>query len=188
MPRSNLSSRSRLERELVRRLMAAFFRLEMKQAGVVTVVGLLKELPKAGVDIVMRPPGLEPSVIFNAAVFANAQEDDAVNDALDGKVGFALGEFCVAQRQILGEGLAPGFDGLEKGIVYGGGAALGFVLLGVFVERAFEDGFAGEDAGDFIPARCIFRKRNIEECERRTPCLFDRALRGSHRRQTLQNP
>ncbi len=66
--------------------MAAFLRFEMKQAGVVTVVGLLKKLTQARVDIVFAGESLQLAIVFNATPFADAQEDDAVNNALDGEV------------------------------------------------------------------------------------------------------
>jgi hypothetical protein len=74
-----------------------------------------------------------------------------------------LRELFIAQREVLGKGLAPGFNSLEKSVVNGGRAALGFIFLGVFIEGALQDSVAGEDAGDFVPARCIFSEGNIED-------------------------
>jgi hypothetical protein len=84
------------QRKLVRRLMATFFRLEVEQPGVIAVVRFLEELAKPGVDVVMIRQGLELSIILDAPAFADAQEDNPIDDALDGKVGFALGQLFVA--------------------------------------------------------------------------------------------
>ena len=97
------------EREFVRVFVAALFFLEVEQAGVVAGVGVLKELAQARINAVAVDEGAEPAVILDTAVFANAKKDDAVNDALDGEVQFALRELGIAQGEILGEFLAPAF-------------------------------------------------------------------------------
>ena len=94
--------------ELVGGFVAALLRLEVEEAGVVAVVGLLEELAEARVDAVAVDEGAEAAVVLDAAVFADAQEDDAVNDALDGEVEFALGELGVAEGEVAGEFGAPG--------------------------------------------------------------------------------
>src|SRR5437773_2478528 len=148
--------------EFVGRFVAVLLRFEVEEAGIVAVVGLLELLSKARVNAVAVGQGLEASVILNAAAFADAQENDAVNDALDGEVEFALGELGIAQGEVAGQVGAPAFDGLQKFVVNVGCAALGFGGLSKLVERAFENGIAGEDAGDFVPAFGVVRVRNIE--------------------------
>ena len=58
------------------------------------------------------------------AVLADAQEDDAVDGALDGKVEFALRELGIAHGEIAREIRAPLFDFVEKCVVDFGRAAL----------------------------------------------------------------
>ena len=143
--------------------MAALLRLEVEQAGVVAGVGLLEKLAEPGIDAVAVGEGAEAAVVLDAAALADAQEDDAVDDALDGEVEFALGELGVAEGEVAGEVGAPGFDGLEELVVHVGGAALGPGGFGELVEGAFEDGVAGEDAGDFIPALGVFGVGDVED-------------------------
>ena len=155
--------------------MAALLRFEMEQAGVVAVVGLLEELAQARVDAVAVDEGAEAAVVFDAAVFADAQEDDAVNDALDGEVEFALGELGVAQGEVAGELVAPALDVFEEGVVDVGGAALGLGGFGELVERAFEDGLAGEDAGDLVPALGVLGVGGVEDAAGGGCVVFGRA-------------
>ncbi len=141
---------------MVRRLVAVAFGLEMKEAGIVAGVRLLEELAKAGINAVAVDQGLQAAIIFQAAALADAQEDDAVNDALDGEIEFALGEPRVAQRQVAGQLGAPALDCLEEFVVNVGSTALGFGGLGEFVKGAFEDGVTGKDALNLIPALGVF--------------------------------
>src|ERR1035437_1395539 len=134
----------KLEREFVGRFMPVFLGAEMEQAGVVAVVGLFKEFAKARINFVAVGQRAQPSIILNAAPFADTQKDDAVNDALNGEVEFALGKLFVSQGKILREFLAPRFDGFKKGVVNVGSAALGFAGFRKLVERAFEDSLAGK--------------------------------------------
>ena len=112
------------EGEFVRRFVAVFLGSEVEEAGVVAGVGLLEKLRQAGIDAVAVDEGAEAAIVFDAAVFADAQEDDAVYDALDGEVEFALGKLRVAEGEVAGEVGAPGLDGLEELVVNVGGAAL----------------------------------------------------------------
>src|SRR5439155_2532319 len=119
-------------------------------------------LGKARVNSVAVGQGLEASVILDAASFANAQKNDAVDDALDGEVEFALGEFRISQREVTGEVGPPAFDRFEKLIVHVRRAALGLRGFGELVEHAFENGVAGEDARDFVPSFGVVGVRNVE--------------------------
>src|SRR5207247_11007381 len=68
--------------------------------------------------------------------------------ALDGEVEFALRELLVSEREIFSEVFAPGLDGFEENVVNVRRVALGFDGFGELVERAFENGVAGEDANN----------------------------------------
>ena len=94
------------EGQFVGRFVAALLRLEVEQAGVVAVVGRLEQLAEARVDAVAVDQRAEAAVVLDAAVFADAEEDDAVNDALDGEVEFALGEPGIAEGEVAGQFLA----------------------------------------------------------------------------------
>ncbi len=88
---------------------------------------------------------------FDAAIFGDAQEDDAVDGHLDGIVQFALVELRVAQGDIARQQIAPAFDLGEEGVIDFGGAALAGSGFGVTVEGALQDGIARKDGGDLIP-------------------------------------
>jgi hypothetical protein len=55
--------------------------------------------------------------VLDAAVFADAQEDDAVDDPLDGEVQRALVQGIVAQGEVARQLLAPFLDFDEEGFV-----------------------------------------------------------------------
>ena len=135
---------------------AVFFGLEVEEAGVVAFVGAVVEGEESFIDVGAVEEGLELGVGFDGAVFADAEEDEAVDGALDGEVEPAVGEVGVAEGEVAGEGVAPGFDFGEEGGIDFGGAFFLFGGLGVFVEGTLEDGFFGEDVGDFGPAVGVF--------------------------------
>jgi hypothetical protein len=108
----------------------------VEQAGVVFVIGLLKKLAEPLVDVSTIHECQETTVVFNVAVFADTQEDDAVNDALNSKVEFSLGQLGIAEREVLSKRLAPRFDLVEKGIIDTGCAPLGSGTLCELVKRA----------------------------------------------------
>ena len=135
--------------------------MEVKEAGVVTVVGMLEEGEQALIDVGAVGLAAELLVGFDAAVLADAQENEAVDGDLDGVVELARGEVGIAQGEVAGEGVAPFFDFGEKGVVHFGSAS--FLSGGdVFVEGTFEDGVAGEDVGDFVPAVGVLVVFDIE--------------------------
>jgi hypothetical protein len=80
-------------------------------------------------------------------------------------VGFdaAVTEVGIAQGQVAGEHHAPVFDLLQEGGIDGGGAAFGLVGLGELIERSFEDGLAGEGAGDVVPVVGIIFIAQIQD-------------------------
>lgn len=71
--------------------------------------------------------GLDP------AIFANAEKDEPVDRALDGEIQLVDGQLRIAQCEILCQGLAPGFDFLQKLGIDSRGAAFA-VGDGMFVE------------------------------------------------------
>ena len=114
--------------EFVGGFMAALLGFEMEEAGVVAGVGLLEKLGKARIDAVAVGEGAEAAIVFDAAAFADAQENDAVYDPLDGEIEFALGKLRVPEGEVAGEVGAPGFDRSQEFVVNVGGA---FGLRGV---------------------------------------------------------
>ena len=149
------------QRQLVRGFMPILLSLEVEQAGVVPGVGFLEKLAKAGIDPVAVDEGAEASVVFDAAALADAQENDPVNNTLDGEVKLALGELGVAEGEVAGQVGAPGFDSLKELFIDVAGAALALNRFSELVERAFEHRIPGEDARDFIPAPGVFGVRNV---------------------------
>ena len=141
---------SEAEGEPVGRLVAAFFAGEVEEAGVVAEIGALKDFAEAGVDLGAGGEGEQLTVGPDAAVFGDAEEDDAVEDALDGEVEFALGE-GVAEGEVAGEEVAPVLHVGEEFVVELGGAAFALGGGGVFVEGAAKDGVLGKDGGDLVP-------------------------------------
>jgi len=75
---------------------------------------------------------------FDAAIFADAEENDSVDDALDSEIQAGLVEGVVAKRQIFSKALSPLFHFFQKGIIefLGSGLAVGF---DEFVECAVEN-------------------------------------------------
>jgi len=78
------------EGELVGGFGAVLFAGEVKDARVVAFVGAAEELGEAGVDARAVGDGLDAGVGLDAPRFRDAEEDDAVDGALDGEVELAL--------------------------------------------------------------------------------------------------
>jgi len=135
---------------------------EVEDAGVVLVVGLEAEgVNEVVVDVGLLGEVQEPLVGLEAAVFGHAQEDDAVNGALDGGVEVVGGEGGVAQGEVAGEAFAPSLDLAEELGVHLGGAALA-LGGGVLVEGAGPDGVAGEDVPQLAPAVGVLVAGEVE--------------------------
>ena len=137
-------------REVVGRFGSILFGVEVKEAGVVSVVGLFVEIAKPPIDVLAVEERLKLGVGFDATVFANAEEDDPVDGALDGKVQLVDGECGIAHRQVLGERFAPRFDLFQELSIDRGRATLA-IGDGILVEGAFEDCLLGKDGGDLVP-------------------------------------
>ncbi len=101
--------------------------VEMKQTGIVFGVGLAELLQHALVHILAILQGHQTSVILNAAILGNAQEDDAINGLLYGVVQFALGQCRIAQGDISRKLFAPLLDLGEKSRIHASRAAFLFV-------------------------------------------------------------
>lgn len=69
--------------------------MKVKEPGVVAFIGLTKKPAHAVIGVLAIEQRLEPPIDLDAAIFANAQEDDAINDALDREVQIALRQFRV---------------------------------------------------------------------------------------------
>ncbi|GAK56125.1 hypothetical protein U27_03087 [Candidatus Vecturithrix granuli] len=76
------------------------FGFEMENTGIVAVVGLIEEFEQAGIHLHTILQSHQPAVFFNAAIFADAQEDQAVNRALHRKIEFAPGHTRITQGNI----------------------------------------------------------------------------------------
>ena len=79
------------------------------------------------------------------------------------KIQFARFEVVVPEGEVLGELQPPVFNFGEEGRVDFGGPPFPFVRVGVFVERATEDGFAGKRPGNLRPLLCevgVFEKHD----------------------------
>ncbi len=150
------------EGEFVGGFVAAFFGGEMEKAGVVAEVGALENFAEAGVDLGAGGEGEELAVGLDAAVFGDAEEDDAVEDALDGEVEFAFGE-GVAEGEVAGEEVAPVLHVGEELVVEFGGAAFALGRGGVFVEGAAEHGVLGKDGGDLVPFLRVLVEGAVED-------------------------
>jgi hypothetical protein len=151
-----------VERKGVGSFVAAFLGFKMEEAGVVAVVSMLEELAEAGINAVAIYECLELAVVFNAAAFADAEENDAIDDALDGKVEFALGKIGVFAGEVFGKVGAPGFDGFEEGIIDIRSSAFALGGFSIAIEGAFKNGIAREDGGDFIPFLCVFIEGEVK--------------------------
>ena len=150
------------EGETVGGFVAALFGGEVEEARVVAEVGAFENLAQARVDARAGGEGLELAEGLDAAVLGDAQEDDAVEDALDGEVEFAFVE-GVALGEVDGEELAPVFQVGEEVVVELGSAAFAAGGGGVFVEGTLEDGVFGEDGGDLVPAGGEFLEGAVED-------------------------
>ena len=88
-------------REFVGRSARSFSGLEMKEAGVVAIVGLVEEIPQPLVDVLPFSSAWKLAVRLDAAIFADAQEDNAVDGELDGVIQLAVAELGIAQARFL---------------------------------------------------------------------------------------
>ena len=56
---------------------------EMKQAGVIAVIGFVEQFPQPGVSIIAVAEAAQTAVFLNAPVFRDAQENNPVDGSLD---------------------------------------------------------------------------------------------------------
>jgi len=148
--------------EFVGRVGSVFFPVEVEEAGIVAFVGTVVEGEQPLINTLAVQEGLELGVGFDAAIFGDAEEDKPVDGALDGKIELAVGEGGIAEGEVAGQGVAPGFDLGEEGGIDLGGAFLAFGGFYVFVEGAFEDGVARKDRCDVVPAFAVLVVGEVE--------------------------
>ena len=159
----------------------------MEEPGVVLGVGVFEDFTEPQVDVRTVRQALEPAIRFDAPIFADAEEDDPVNDALNAEIEFSLGQARIAQGEVLGQLAPPTLDGPEKIVIDLGCAALGLVLFRVFVEGSLEDRVFGKDGGDPVPLFGVILEPAQENPGGRRGSVFVRFDRGSHRRRIPRN-
>src|SRR5207244_6658669 len=103
-----------LESEFVRGFGSFFFRTEVEEAGVVAIVRLVIEVNKPPINVLSVEQGLKLRVVLDPAIFADAQENDAVNYALDRKVQFVDIEGRIPHRHIAGKRVTPLLDLVQQ--------------------------------------------------------------------------
>ena len=79
--------------------------MEVKETGVVAVVGLLVEVAQPTIDVLPVQQRLQLTIGLDSAVFCDAEEDEPVDSALDGKVQLVDSQRGIAECKILGERL-----------------------------------------------------------------------------------
>jgi hypothetical protein len=153
----------------------------VEEPGAVAGIGVAEELFEPVVGLLAVEQRLELSDGLGAAVLGDAEEDDAVDDPLDGKVQRGLVQGVVAQGEVAGQFLAPVFDLFEKrDVEFLPAAALG--RLAIAVKLALEDGTLAEGPFDEVPAADLFevsdilasRRRRLVELFGRDPAVVDR--------------
>ena len=133
------------------------FRFEMEQAGIVFEVCSLVELHKLAVNLFPLAQLKKLVEGFDAAVLADAQEDDPVNRLLYSEIKLAfVFHLGVAQCDVACQQDAPVLDLMQEGIIHLDSASLGGVILGVFIEGSLTDGIRRDDTGDLIPLIDVF--------------------------------
>jgi hypothetical protein len=123
---------------------------------------LAEELIEPTIGVFAIEQCLQSPIHLDTAVLADAQENNAVDRALNREVEIALRELRIAHGQIAREIGPPLFDLTEKGVVHLGSAALGLGRFGKLIEGAFEDRVAGKDFGNVIPTRDVFVEVEIK--------------------------
>ena len=113
------------------------------------------------IDALAVEERLKLGVGFDATVFANAEEDEPVDGALDGKVQLVDGECGITHRQVLGERFPPRFDLFQEFSIDRGRATLA-VGDGILVEGAFEHCLFREDGGDLVPSGQVLPIGQVE--------------------------
>ena len=141
---------------------AAFLMREVEEAGVIFFVGTGVEFRQAVVNIFSVEQAAQLPVWFDAAVFAHAQEDDAVDGALYGEVEFVHGEAAVAQGDVACQAQPPALYLREEFPVNLRCAALALRGFDVLVEGALLDGLLREGVGDFVPAFGVVAPGQVE--------------------------
>jgi hypothetical protein len=99
-------------------------------------------------------------VRLQSTILSHPQEDDPVNDPLNGGVEVVCRQIAVAQGEVSCQHIAPAFDILQKFAVNLGGASLAFGG-GILVERPGPDGLAREHVRNLPPTVRILGEPEI---------------------------
>jgi hypothetical protein len=124
----------------------------MEQPRIVPLISTVKELAEPEVHPGAFQKGLKPAVLLDTPIFADTEEDDPVDGALDGEVEISGGEVWVSEGDVSSEHIPPAFDLLEKSGIDFGCSSLTLARFDVLIEGAFEHRILGEYGGDLIPA------------------------------------
>jgi len=123
----------------------------VENAGIIAVVGEPEDLSETRIGLVAVEQLLEVVGRLDAAILADAEEENAVDGALHREVEVFDAELRIMLGDVSRKGLAPAFDVFKEGIAERFHAFAAFAG-GVLVERAAQNRFAGKHRGDFIPA------------------------------------
>src|SRR3989442_9071948 len=107
-------------------------------------------MPETIVNVLAVEQGLKLRVGLDAAILADAQEDDAVNGPLDGEVQLVYVQGRIPHCQIAGQLVTPLLDLGQKLGVHrrrSTPSVGGYIL----VEGPLENGVLGEFRGDLVP-------------------------------------
>jgi len=126
----------------------------VKKTRVVPGVRTLIKRDQAGANLLLAADLIELVLRLDAAVFTDAQENDAIDGHLHRKIqlSFIFNQRFITQGNVLCQLRAPAFNFGQECIVHPGGALFGRVICCVLVKSAFLDGLGREDAGNLIPA------------------------------------
>jgi hypothetical protein len=123
------------QRESIRRRGAPLLLPEMKQAGVIPVVGPVEDLDETLINAGAVEEPLELAVGLDPPVLTDPEKDDPVDRERHRRVQLPLAQGGVSQRDGPCQKIPPGFNLPEEGLVHAGGALLQAGRFGVTVVR-----------------------------------------------------
>jgi len=133
----------------------------MEQAGIVFLIGLTAQSAhKTVVDVLLLTEFEQLPTRLQPTILGHSQEDDPVNDPLNGGVEVVCRQIAVAQGEISRQYIAPAFDVLQELAVNLGGASLAFGG-GILVECPGPDGLAREHVPNLPPTVRILAEPEI---------------------------
>ena len=149
------------ESEFIRSFRPLLFRAKVEEAGVIPIVRLVVEMPKAIVNVLTVEQSLKLRVGLDTAILADAQEDDPVDGPLHGEVQFVDVQASIPHRQIAGQRVTPLLDLGEKLGIHRRCPALS-PRNRILVEGPLEDSVLGEFRGDLVPACEVVLIRQVQ--------------------------